>query len=226
MAGELENIIVAEDRILLEIQSNLTSFASIVGWGKHRIPAHTNVAYASSPITTGLRMYELFKARGVKSVDELNKIDPAIMRKEIMIPNIESGENFAQELRSAKQYAAVICPSTFFARGWTQEHYMSLWERVIENFATKVHFNDSWQYSNGCVEEYLIGLRTGKFLYEGTSVTPLEPKEALSKIKQALLEISEIGADIKQMYTAYRRIELFLFTRKNDAVPETHKLNL
>jgi hypothetical protein len=43
--------------------------------------------------------------------------------------------------------------------GWTQEDYYLLWGRVIERYASTVVFLDDWQYSNGCVYEFLVAQR-------------------------------------------------------------------
>ena len=222
MAENIYDLMTLEDKILHEIKANITVAASIFGWEKTRMQLYT-IAYASAPITTGQRMYEVFKSVGVSSQDELKKKDPALFYKEVMELNIRAGEEFAQHIRllqkseATKQYTGVICPATFFAKGWTQEHYMSFWERIIETFVDAIHFNNGWQYSNGCVEEYLIGLKTHKRLYQGNTLATLEPKEALERIKQAIEDIQSLGADIKPLYNNYRRIELLTFTSKHEA---------
>ncbi len=217
----VNDLITLEEKILNEIKTNITVVASIFGWRESRMHLYT-IAYVSTPITTGPRMYDAFKQVNVASQQALKEKDPQLFQKEVMHANICAGEEFAMSIRmlqkkdTTKQYTGVICPATFFAKGWAQEHYMSFWERIIETFVDAIHFNNGWQYSNGCVEEYLIGLKTHKRLYKGNTLATLEPKEALGHIKNAIQDIQTLGADIRSLYNNYRRIELLAFTNKQE----------
>lgn len=207
---QLESMLEAENKILHEIQSNLTAYASITGW---KSLANTNVAYASCAITTGERMYKLFKEYEVKSVDELKNKNPEIVQKEIMGPNIVDGEVFAEQLRDCGRYDCVISPATFFAKGWAQEHYMSLWRRVIDTFVKAVHLKEGWEFSNGQAEEALIGFKGEKVMYEGLK-GELTILETVKKLQQAVGFVMELGADAKQLYNVYRDMQLLAFTQK------------
>lgn len=215
--SSVDKIAGLEEHIIDEIESNLTAVASVIGWGKSSgnvvIPYS---AYASSAITSGHRMYELFKEHKVTSVADLNKVDAELFKGKILRTNIEAGEEFGAILRASKRYDAVIVPATFFAKGWAQEHYMAFWEEVIRRFADSVHFNDGWEYSNGCVDEFRIGLENGKELYEGLMVAQLNPKIGLEKVKHAIEEVSNIGADVKSLYNSYRRARLIVFGDKKE----------
>ncbi|MBI4142156.1 hypothetical protein HY484_04475 [Candidatus Woesearchaeota archaeon] len=190
-----------EQHIIEEIESNLTAVASVLSWGKSRDAAvKPYVCYASSPITTGCRMYSLFREHNVSNIGELAKINPDFFKNKILRANIDDGEEFGSVVRQSNRYDAVVVPATFFAKGWAQEHYMAFWEEVIKRFSDAIHFNDNWQYSNGCVDEFRIGLENGKELYEGLTVVQLNPKTGLEKIKCAIEEVSSIGADVKSLY--------------------------
>lgn len=215
MSSTLDKVLEQEQRIVDWITSNLDAYASVLGYPSQR-HNYTHIAYASSPITTGPRMYEAFKQHGVSTVDNLTKISPHSFKHHIITPNIHDGKLFWQAIQETGNYNAVICPATFFAKGWTQEHYMSLWERVIETFTTVIHFNNGWHLSNGCAEEYLIGLRTGKQLYEGPTQTPLPPEKALTLLEQGINHITALGADTKPLTNTYRRIYVFHFTKKQN----------
>ena len=92
---------------------------------------------------------------------------------------------------------------------------MALWERVIRKFKPNVHLNikTGWQYSNGCSEESLIRWQLGsEGLFEGLDESPMTAKSAAQKVKTAVEEVASIGADVKQLYTMYRRLELLTFT--------------
>lgn len=217
MSTELSDVIGVEKRILAEIESGLSAYASLIGWGEDaRKKQGIRVAYASAPITTGPRMYAAFLAEKVTSADELKKANPSLAR-EVFEANIRDGEFFAAALRETKKYDYVICPSTFFSKGWTQEHYMSLWDQVIERFATAIHFFEGWQFSNGCVEEFLLGLRYEKELYDCVSDTKLNPKDGLKSVEAAIEDISKIPADIKPIYNSFRRAGLVVYSRGKDS---------
>src|SRR5207249_1208085 len=117
--------------------------------------------YASSPITSGLRFFNFMKDLDVKSAQDL-KSHP-LFKKRVMNPNLTDGENFGTKLRT-DGYPLVIVPGAVFAKGWAQEHYMSLWRQVIVRFASKIAFNANWHWSTGCVEEFLIAVENGKHI--------------------------------------------------------------
>lgn len=207
-------ILRREDSILRAIQNSLSLLTTV-------IPTHqrhefkTKVAYASSPITTGKRMYDIFKKHGVSSVAELNAIDPKIFHQKIMMANINNGNRFGKELRGAG-IIVVIAPGAFFANGWAQEHYMSLWEQVIIRYSENILFNTGYHLSNGCVEELLIAMIHGKDLFHRKGMAPLNPFVEVRKVRQAIDTISDIGADCKKLYDLYRRITLFLESDKSE----------
>ena len=207
---DLKSILEVEERVLREIEGNLSAYASLIGWSAN----DQKVAYASSPITTGKILYDEFRRLGVTSVDELKRADSRFFSK-VFQENIAEGERFADSLRKSGRYAFVISPGTFFMKGYTQEHYMALWERVIRKFRPNVHLNVKigWQYSNGCSEESLIRLQLGDDgLFEGLDESPMAAKIASQRVKSAVEDVASIGADVRQLYTMYRRLELLTFT--------------
>lgn len=166
------------------------------------------VIYASSPITTGKRMYDLFRAHGVTSVDALKTIDPNFFERDIMQANIADGRNFGEELRKqGNRY--VIVPGEFFGPGWAQEHYMSLWKQIIKRHAREIRFNKKWNFSNGSAEEFLIGLENGLPLIERGATTTMTQKEGLAKIQAAIDIIGKIGVEPKVLLDTAREIELY-----------------
>lgn len=203
----IESRLEVEDRILAQIEANLSVFRTVIV-GKAR-PAGFEVVYASSQITTGERMYDCFREYGVSSVEELNAIDPNIFKKRILVPNLEAGKLFGDELRDSG-HKFVITPGEFFARGWAQEHYMSFWEQVIRNYSDVVCFNEGFQYSNGMVEELLISMVAGKGLRHKAGFGPLDPAVEVTRIREAIDYIDGIGCNPKKLYDIYRKISLFL----------------
>lgn len=193
--------------IIKEIKASLRMTGTVIDRGIARKTPQQQIVYASSPITTGKRMYQFFLRHKVDSIEALNKIDPTLYPEKIRKVNLVDGLLFGRTLRK-DGYTSVIIPGVFFAEGWTQEHYISLWEQVIIKFADAVHFNKDWQYSDGCVAEFWIALQHNKKLWEGKKM--LEPKEGLAKIQKAIEELDKKGISTKNLYNFYRRIALFL----------------
>ena len=114
-----------------------------------------DIAYVSMPITSGKNMYEVLLKKGVKTLEELKKVDPECIFKEIVKPNIERGLIAADNLNSK---LPVLAPSVFEGKSlrWTEKEYMTLWLEVIKERAREIHMSDDWEYSNGGVEEFAL----------------------------------------------------------------------
>ncbi len=191
----IEELVSLNERIFDEINSNLTMLGTILD------DKCKDVIYASSPITTGYRMYKTFEKYKIKSAEELKAVDKEIFRNEIMNKNIDDGLKFKQELN--KKYKYVIAPGEFFAKGWAQEHYMSLWEKVIKKFSNIICFNDNYHYSNGCVGELIIGIKNDKELRKREDFSVIKVKDELNYIEKAIEHIDKIGADTKNLSNLY-----------------------
>ncbi|MEK6857948.1 MAG: hypothetical protein AABX39_05160, partial [Nanoarchaeota archaeon] len=96
-----------EDKIIDEIKTSLTALACVADW-----KSNVSVAYASAAITSGKRLYDAYKKHGVNSREQLPQ---GVFQNEVMNENIQSGENFAKQLRQTGIYSSVISPATFFA---------------------------------------------------------------------------------------------------------------
>jgi len=196
---DIEELVKLNERIFDEINSNLTMLGTVLD------DKCKDVIYASSPVTTGYRMYKTFEKYKVKSTEELKAVNKDIFRNEIMNKNIDDGLKFKQELN--KQYKYVIAPGEFFAKGWAQEHYMSLWEKVIKKFSNKICFNNNYHYSNGCVGELIIGIKNNKELRKKENFTLIKVKEELNNIEKAIEHIDKIGADTKVLTNLYMELK-------------------
>jgi hypothetical protein len=191
--------------------------ASITALGTSLPQRHTKkIVYASSPITTGLRMYSIFHKHHVTSEIQLNSIDPLLFKRDIVQANSAAGITFAESIRRLG-HPYVIAPGVFFAQGWEQKHYISLWEKVIRTYADVICFNTDWQFSTGCVQEFLIGLQSGKELRNRQAFKLIEPQEELKKIKAAVNTIEKSGYSemALALFEHYRSIELFLTNPQN-----------
>jgi len=119
-----------------------------------------HIAYISTPITTGRRFYEVLSQNGVKTQEELEKkLSPLDFVELVIKPNIHDGIAFADRL-GKREDLLFISPSVFEAKQWrwTTNAYMSLWYRVISEFAGSLIVMDDWEYSIGSVKEVLFSM--------------------------------------------------------------------
>lgn len=144
--GIFGNDLKIDDSRLDEMNLVLGSYRSI------RYP----IAYVSMPITSGKLLYEILEKKGCRNLEELSEQDPKSIFLEIIQPNIEMGIAAADKLR-IKSKLPPIAPSVFEAKKqrWSQEEYMFLWFRVIEELAEEVHMTEGWEYSNGGAQEFV-----------------------------------------------------------------------
>lgn len=117
------------------------------------------VLYASVPITTGKRFYEVLEKYGVKNLEDLLAKNKDVFFAEIIKPNIECGNDFANGL-AKKLGATVIAPSVFEAKKqrWGQDEYMFLWYRFLEERVKEIHLMPFPNYSNGSAKEMVRGI--------------------------------------------------------------------
>ena len=147
--------------------------------------------YCSSDITTGKRFYELLKMYEVTSQDELRtKLGTEEFKKvhsELIQANVARGVESTEKLRE-RGLVNVVSPGPFFARGFTQQHYLYLWEWFIVKKIYEVRFNYQWEYSNGCTLEYAIAARKNipRLDHEGSEITVAD---AIQKVEAAVKEL-------------------------------------
>lgn len=146
-------------RIISELESTISAYKSICGDEKE-----TKVIYCSCPITTGKKLYERMIDEGIENIEEFKKFHSRDFYNKVMMPNIQEGRQFGRTLREDNKNNGkmFIVPGDFYAKDWDQDHYMILWRNIIDKFAEGIRFNKKWFFSNGCIEEYLVGLKTQK----------------------------------------------------------------
>jgi len=191
----VETILKQEDRILREIELVLRGYKTVNSQQK--------VVYNSHFVTAGPRLYEAFRQHGVSRKEDL---PPGVYRNDVMNPNLVEGIDFGEEIKARGH--TVIVPGDFFAKGWADKHYMSLWEQVIKKHADIVCFYDKFHCSMGCVEELLIGFESGKELRHRNNFAPLNPNDELPKIRTAIDDLDSLGVDPSRLYDSYRRLSL------------------
>jgi hypothetical protein len=112
-------------------------------------------AYASMPITSGHRLYQVLEKHGIETLDELMHNHSEIFHKEVVYPNSEDANKFAKSVK-AKTKLPMLAPAMFEANGqrWKPEEYMSLWLQVVAEKVREMYMIEDWQYSNGAAEEF------------------------------------------------------------------------
>jgi len=143
----------------------------------------------------------------IKSVKDL-KAHP-LFKKKVMNLNLTEGEHFGAKLRS-EGYSLVIVPGSFFAKSWAQEHYMSLWRQVIVRFASKLASNLHWEWSTGCVEEFLIAIEHEKHILDFNCKRIENLNAHADLIRKAVDQIDHWGFEPKPLYDLWRQIDLAL----------------
>lgn len=192
-------------RIISEIESTISCYKSVCGEGK--------VIYCSCPITTGKKLYDLMLDKGIKDIQEFKKFYKNEVYN-VMMANIKEGQQFGKKLREEKKNKdkMFIVPGDFYAKDWDQDHYMILWRKVIDKFAQGIRFNKRWYFSNGCVEEYLTGLKTQKknkdFTLSDYEGKIIEEYFALGKIVKTIEFLEEKKIDAIKLYKLLAEIKL------------------
>jgi len=203
MPTSVSDRLAQEDTILREIRSTLSTYRTM----GLATPRRKGAVYASSPITSGFRLCDVAKRLG--TTPENFRIGyPAEFRAQVMQPNLHDGVRFGERLRR-DGWPLVIVPGEFFAKGWAQDHYMSLWRQVIVRFARSVAFAAQWQWSNGCVEEFLIAVQAGKRILSANG-KPYDARQGADLIRHTVDEIDRWGFDPKPLYDLWRQIDLTL----------------
>jgi hypothetical protein len=173
------------------------------------------IRYASSPITTGWRMCELFRKHNVKSVEGLKEIDANLMLNEVIKPNVQDGLLFRDRLKATLNTEYVFSPVGFKGEDWSQGHYMALWERVLIENMHIICLNDGWWFSNGCVEEFLIALTHRLKIVCSDGVSVLDPQKGAGLVLGAIKAQERWGLDSSKLVDLYRRIHLHINGRRH-----------
>jgi hypothetical protein len=114
--------------------------------------------YASTELTTGLRLYEALREKGVRTAAELRaNMGHPWFTANVWDPNVANALEFAEAIRQEQnERTLVISPAPFSAPGWTQPEYLAFWETLLQTRIKGAWFNRNWQFSNGCTFEYAV----------------------------------------------------------------------
>jgi hypothetical protein len=156
--------------------------------------------YASSELTTGRHAYQLAREHGVGSIRELREAlgeDPH--RSMVLGRNMEEAGAFARRLQERLGGdAPVITPAPFLAPGWSQAEYLHFWAELIRTRAREVHFNDAWQYSNGCTLELAVAYEAEIPTFDASG-EPLPLERGIEMVADAMEELAAGGFDVTRL---------------------------
>jgi hypothetical protein len=159
-----------------------------------------HVIYASSELTTGLRLYEELRKYNLKTADELEEqLGKPWYQAHIRDPNVQSAIEFAEAIRSTlRDDTIVITPAPFFAAGWRQPEYLAFWELLLRTRVKSVRFNTNWQFSNGCTFEFAVAEDAGLPTFDQNG-SPLPRKAGIELIETAIQRLESHGFDASKL---------------------------
>jgi len=162
-----------------------------------------NSIYISAPITTGAYFINWYKNKGllIENLADYRKAH----YNEIIKPNSDIILKYYGDL-SLKINSPIIEPASFEMPGWTQDDYLSFWEKVINHCVIKIIFMDGWCYSKGCTFEYYTGLKKGIELVDQNQ-KPIEINWAIEHIQKAIAEYNKVGINTDQQQMILKEIE-------------------
>ena len=186
-----DKLLIVDSKNKEDVEMVLSAYRSVL----------SDISYASMPITSGRRYYDVLEEYNAKTLDELVKKDKHALARKILEPNLEEGLAFAKGL-TGKTHYPIVAPAVFEAtrKGWSQDDYMFLWYRVIEEKAMQLHFMDGWEYSNGAVDEFVRGIQMQFRLIENLHNSLYDSRLDMAKQFERFLKLrlfSEQGKELR-----------------------------
>lgn len=173
--------------------------------------------YASTELTSGQRVFDLLRQHNLKKAEQLKeRFGVAWRREHVLDANIVTACAFAKTIRDMPGQGEVITPAPFFARDWSQEEYLSLWEELVRTRIHSVWFNDAWPFSNGCTFEFAVAQdqRIPTFDARGRRLTVAE---GMTLINEAIASLDQEGFETAKL--CENRDRLTKLPREVAAVP-------
>jgi hypothetical protein len=169
---------------------------------------HEKALYASTELTTGLRLYNAMRECGVKTAAELKQIKgKEWFTSNIWDANVKSASDFAARIRSRLAgKSMVVTPAPFSAPGWSQPEYLAFWEQLVRTRINSAWFNLNWQYSNGCTFEFAVAVDAGvaTFDHEGHE---LDARQGAHLIDDAIHTLEKDGFDTTKLSENLARVQ-------------------
>jgi hypothetical protein len=175
--------------------------------------------YVSAPITTGRRFVEWRRGSGatLTPADEDYRVQHRI---HVVLPNREHVRPLVRRLR--QHFPGVVIDPTALEDipSWVQDDYHSLWTEVVERYAHTVVFTDGWQYSSGCIREFLAAVRSGAALLR-EDLTWLNPHDGVRLIEEVVNSVDGSLLPTAPLSDALNEIRLLLDKNRPKAPDRT-----
>jgi hypothetical protein len=157
--------------------------------------------YASTELTTGLRLYDALRQSGVLSAGAFKERAGGreAFTTHVWDPNIAGALEFAERVRLVDdRRTLVITPAPFSAPGWSQPEYLAFWETLLRTRIKAAWFNQNWQFSNGCTFEFAVAVDAGlPTLDHGGQSLAVEAAAGL--ISDAIHTLAQDGFDVSTL---------------------------
>jgi hypothetical protein len=162
------------------------AYKSVLGVG--------GAVYCSAPITSGRLYLEWLRefASMPLTVDEVLSEHRAEHFARVIQPNISRAASATERLRAMTDLPVIDPTAVPHINGWTQDKWLSFWERIISEFAVAIVALDGWSLSFGCAHEVLYGFRLGLPVYD-ERLKRLTPRSAGSTISKGLVELQDLS---------------------------------
>ena len=153
--------------------------------------------YCSTELTTGQRLYEALRKRGLKTRDELKeRMGREWFAQNIYTVNAHYAAEFAEcvrkKLGEVNDITMVITPAPFSAPGWGQSEYLAFWRRLLRSRIRSVWFNSGWEFSDGCTFEFAVAQEVGLRTLDRNG-NPIDRSDGIELIKAAVQKLEAQG---------------------------------
>jgi hypothetical protein len=183
------------------LEDVLTVFRSIL--------PEKSAIYVATPITTGRQFYENKHESTIGTFPDCVPHDS----RQVVLANRDRVRPIINRLREQLK-EPLIDPTQVEFRHWSQSEYTNLWRRVIEQFVYKIVFLNGWEYSTGCIQEFLVGCEERLMMFdEQLKVVTMASGKRL--IESALDELHRAGHDSPVHRQAIERLTTKLEPRSS-----------
>jgi hypothetical protein len=149
------------------------------------------VVYVTVAITSGYRFFQLLDEMCCTG-QELASAHEERFRNEVIQPNSQDAESWAEQARNSFPGRVVLDPSRLVMSGWAQHDYNSLWDSIIDEFVDIVVATPRWAFSRGARKEIEKAIRTARKVVDLTG-TEIPVAELLQHDERAREELRSWG---------------------------------
>ena len=164
--------------------------------------------YASSELTSGRRAQRLQREHNLSDVAALRDgLGAERYHTLLWSPNVEAALAFAENLHGLlARTELVISPAPFSAPDWPQPAYLAFWEKVIRTRVKAFYLNDGWQFSKGCVHEFVVASEERLPTFN-VKARPISVRRGIEMVSKAVRELESHGFDTQAIRSSLEPLE-------------------